>query len=352
MYERDSFNPLEGLTRGELERELDMRGHTATLDSTNMTKKDMELYLQKQVRGSKRLPPLATRGRDPSMKDLQNYEVSGFEPLHDYCGDVENILNELPYHLDEQTRKVMQSTLDYVWGSRKNKRGCDYRRAMCHLPSVMFSVAPSSVNKLLAVTAEIGAIVYGKSHKRSPRRVLRLHILTWKSHLLKRQVLLSERIHGTSKAKIPVMGKYHHNLVAHAPILYRLLPTSSLYTEQEEKSFNTIKNIAQQTSNMKTTQMLSNTLLRMEIEEEQQYLQSSATDSEISLIHKSQNVSLNTIITENDILSNKREWWCLCQRIADFLVQGEGVWFNTHENGAIEFKDSESEPDVRSVTDD
>ena len=36
---------------------------------------------------------------------LENFEVSGVEPLHDIAGHIKNIIEEIPYHLDVEARK-------------------------------------------------------------------------------------------------------------------------------------------------------------------------------------------------------------------------------------------------------
>ena len=61
-------------------------------------------------------------------------------------------------------------------------------------------------------------------------------------------------------------GKYEHNLFVHAPIQYRLVSGSSINCEDEERMFNSIKDITQSTTNNKPGHVIGNLIVRQDVE--------------------------------------------------------------------------------------
>ena len=93
----------------------------------------MNKLLRHHLKGVQRVPSLfyAT----PSINKfhefhLENYEVSGVEPLHDIAGHIKNIIKEIPYHLDIEARTKFNEFLQTSLGQRDTKRSCDYRLAV------------------------------------------------------------------------------------------------------------------------------------------------------------------------------------------------------------------------------
>ena len=60
--------------------------------------------------------------------------------------------------------------------------------------------------------------------------------------------------------------KYQHNLLVHAPLQYRLVSGASINCEDEERIFNSIKDITQSTTNNKPGHVIGNLIVRQEVE--------------------------------------------------------------------------------------
>ena len=63
-------------------------------------------------------------------------------------------------------------------------------------------------------------------------------------------------------------GKYFHALVCHASIMYRITSGKAANVEQEERVFNTLKNITNTTSNQHPEHVLLNNMIRMQVRDE------------------------------------------------------------------------------------
>ena len=74
------------------------------LDIKNLkaSKKDLLPVLKKEWQGSKRVPVLLFNNPKIDLKNLglSKYEISIVECMHDIAGHIDNILEELPHHLD------------------------------------------------------------------------------------------------------------------------------------------------------------------------------------------------------------------------------------------------------------
>lgn len=65
-----------------------------------MNKKDLQDLLSETLQGIQRPPALICPSfHSNSYKLVENYEVSNCEPLHDITNVVQNLLTELPCHL-------------------------------------------------------------------------------------------------------------------------------------------------------------------------------------------------------------------------------------------------------------
>ena len=96
----------------------------------------MNKLLRHHLKGVQRVPSLFYS--TPSINNfhefhLENYEVSGVEPLHDIAGHIKNIIEEIPNHLDVEARKRFSEFLQTSLGQKDTKRSCDYRLALIEL---------------------------------------------------------------------------------------------------------------------------------------------------------------------------------------------------------------------------
>ena len=81
--------PFQDLNRNELIRELSARG----IYEGN-TKDELQNLLKEELHGVQRVPALLHTNPELSLHEINcgNYEILGFEPLHDISHHIENVL--------------------------------------------------------------------------------------------------------------------------------------------------------------------------------------------------------------------------------------------------------------------
>ena len=103
--------PFEKLDVSQLEAELNSRN--VDLTKLKSTKKDLVPQLKKALRGIKRVPILLLHNpvEDLSQMGLARYEIVMVECMHDIANHIDNILEELPTHLNKKGDDKMFSTI-------------------------------------------------------------------------------------------------------------------------------------------------------------------------------------------------------------------------------------------------
>ena len=131
---------------------------------------------------------------------------------------------------------------------------------------------------------------------------------------------------------------------------YRLISGESINCEDEERCFNLIKNITKDTSNYKPGHLIGNLIVRQEIESQcrERYDFDQKKDSTLRDINetgkKVKETRYNSLFTYDYIQNNSADWQAHLQRISDFLIFGENIWWKKTEFG-IGFFDVDNEPE-------
>ncbi len=146
-------------------------------------------------------------------------------------------------------------------------------------------------------------------------------------------------------------GTYFHNITSHSPIQNLLAEISgrSANTEEQERIFNTIKNITRTTSSFHPDHIISNILVQLQAEKDL------AARHKASLVQKQQDYvsklasSLpnlpNTVIPREILVNHPSSWQAHLERISDFLLVCKGFWWDESDNGDIHFTDAKKNPE-------
>jgi hypothetical protein len=117
--------PFHSLTKDELSKELSARG----IYEGN-TKEELQNLLKDELHGVQRVPALLYPNLPLDEINCDEYEILGFEPLHDISHHIENIPTELPSHLPSHLPKKEASELnaliEFCIGGKETKRAFDY----------------------------------------------------------------------------------------------------------------------------------------------------------------------------------------------------------------------------------
>ena len=178
---------------------------------------------------------------------------------------------------------------------------------------------------------------------RIAKNILRLHNCCFEHFVLLRKILPIKNL-SDKMTRDRFFGKYQHNLCVHSPLQYRLVNGDTINCEDEERSFNLIKSITRGTSNYKPGHLIGNLVVRLEAESQskKKYEFNSKTDSTLSSISdfgkKVENIQYNSLFIYDYIQKNSADWQAHLQRISDFLIFGENIWWKKTLFG-IEFFD-------------
>ena len=335
--------PLKDLSPEQLQRELAARGIY-----NGKIKQELKNLLDMEMHGMQRVPALLINNPKKPLKELclDRYEVLPVEPLHDVGHHIDNILTELPHHLEKKKEKL-QETISASYAGKESKRGVDHREALIKVTCFASQKAIISGKELslLRTLIEIQRILYSPDEKRNVQQILRYYNQSWYHAVLLKQIIKQPK----KLTRRKLFGVYYHDLTTHAGLMLRLVSGQSASAEEEERIFNHIKGITKQTSNYSHTQIIPNIFLRLQAETEMKEGESvQQQQHRISHLAESLPPNENTCIPLALIKKYPRQWQAHLMQISDFLMEGEGVWWSKDEE-AVEFHDVSNHPSSSNV---
>ncbi|CAC5405297.1 unnamed protein product [Mytilus coruscus] len=122
-----NINPFYELKKEQIETELDTR--KIGIDYRKMNKKELQELLSETLQGIQRPTALICPSfRSNSYKLVEKYEISNCEPLHDITNVVQNLLTELPCHLDQAlVQTEYHKCFEITIGDKNQIKGSDAR---------------------------------------------------------------------------------------------------------------------------------------------------------------------------------------------------------------------------------
>ena len=215
------------------------------------------------MHGVQQAPALLYQNPDLPLNEINcgDYEVLGFEPLHDISHHIENVLTGLPSHLSKDEASELNALIEFCMAVKETKRAFDYRCALI-LISNQIRGKINSKAQLLLHTQEIAC---NSDTPRTPRSILRFHNLTW-YHAMLCQMVIRFQLKKLSVHKF--YETYCHNITSHAQIQNRLVSGRSANTEEQERIFNAITNITRTMSSFHPDHVVSNILVCLQADKD------------------------------------------------------------------------------------
>ena len=324
------IKPFQKLTAIELKEELSSRQISTSMKKT--TKKDLEPMLKKELKGCTRVPVMLKNDPIYGMENLNllHYETALVEPMHDIGGHIVNIFEELPHHLTITDQKIFNEALHTSYKLKETQRNVDRRKSLLMITAAIYGKINNKVLRLLKTLVEIQRIIYLQECGRTSQEILRLHNSCFQHFVLLKEVIGFD-LKKLTRRKL--YGKYMHNLLVHSPIQLRIINGQSINCEGEERFFNTIKQITATTSSYRPGHIIGNCIIRHQIEsrckESYQCTETSASvNKEIRNLNKViEDYQYDTLVSYDYIKNNATDWQSHLERISDFLVLGEGIWW-------------------------
>lgn len=253
--------PLDKLLLADLRKELSMRG----IDTKGKKKPALEAEFNEIWLGISNFPALLQQNQEMSLKsmNLDNYEVSPTERLHDLKGHLNSIIDEALEIDDHAIKKAVKEIKESIL-NKETIRCSDVRKAIIMIYMKLKDLRPNDMLTSLYCTAvEISSLFYAHEDIRTAKSILRLHNCVF-LHAYYCTVLFPQPKSCTRRR---MFGRYFYFITAHAPILFRLISLLSLNTEQHERMFQRAKGITKATSNYHGQHVITNVSERLQFEE-------------------------------------------------------------------------------------
>ena len=316
------------------------------LPTDGLLKPALEGQLKEELKGIQRVPALSFPAQTTSMKELNlgTYEVVPVEPLHDLKEHINNILKELPKHLNDTESTLFEEALEAVLSTKEKLRGSEYRLCCVVLALHLGNNCRLTIRRLLNTLAELRELLYAPVDKRTPRFILRLHNVAFSHVIAVCKVIQIPQVLTYKK----MFGIYYHSITCHAPLTSRLISLSSVDTEEEEREFSTINSISKSTSNGHPEHVIPNSIIRVQAERSFRPKKSAFVDRQSKIGKFATNLQdfPDTIISD-ELLATEL-YQVHLEQISDFLLCGRGVWSHANEESKESiFHDSKMQPEFR-----
>ena len=256
-----AVNPFQNLKVTEIEEELFERRLYKNVP-LNAVKSEKEKILKDSLMGIVRLPALCFRN-DKSLTELNldKYEISAIEPLHDIKGHIKNICEALETTLKGDELNLLKESLNTCYGRKSKVKGCDYRLSAIIVYNNLKDGCSTELKELLYTLQEISRLAYMKASMRSPKSILCLYNITFK------HALSCIAVFGRSPKLKKLYGIYFHSIITHFPEMARIISPNSLHTENEERLFSALNDVSTSTSNRMKESIRDNGIIRLQAEQ-------------------------------------------------------------------------------------
>ena len=353
---KEGANPFDQLSYVELAEEIALRNvDTFRKDGKEPTKADLKDHLKHEMKGQHRVPTLLSESKHQPLEELNlsEYEVCPGESLHDIKGHITNIWEALTKDktiLSPAQLNILKETLGFAYGGKEKKKGCDYRKSaiMVHIDLCQRNTdcpVSKNIEELLYTLVVISKLAYQSAEERSPKTVLQTYTYTFR-HALAMIRVFGKNWFITSVTNGKFYGLYYHSITTHFADIQRFVPLSSLHAEEEERTFSSINGISLTTSDRKVEHIRDNSIIRLQAEKNraEREGQKSTWKSDISRLDKEFGPVTRSEFNIKEI--EHTTWQAFLERIADYLLCGEGNWWR-RDGSIVEFYDGHRDVEVR-----
>ena len=274
--------------------------------------------------------------------NLIDYTVLSFEPLHDLKGHIANLLSQLPSVITQP--QVKSQVQEYLNNFTKKPKlyGSDYREALIQVMHILVNGKLDTndpVYVLVGTLVKISEITYSKDSSRTPRQCLQFYNCAFLHHQTYVDLF-----------KVDKRSIYFHAMLMHGPVQHELVCSRSANAEAEEHLFKQAGHAAKNTDH-KANGFVEALLVRLQCKQLDSspvpcsYTQVSNENSRIKKAAKSLPCYPGSHFNKTFVQNHLGEFQSHLQRIAHYLVYGEGVWWHKTDNGTIVFLDSDLDPE-------
>ncbi|KAF6027618.1 hypothetical protein EB796_014070 [Bugula neritina] len=319
---------------------------------------DLKHKLCEELKGVKR-PPAILCSDDSGGIDIDEYEISKAEPLHDFKNIINKVMRELVYATeDSNLKQIISKILLTLKVANREMKGRDCRLNLIKVTGLLqqhIEVANcNKICKMLLALVELQQLAYADENKRTPKMILRAYNQSYVFATTYISLFCGNS--SVSSSQRSLFGMPFHSIVVHLPEMLRLINGQSIVAEQAERHFNKIRQLTLNTSNRRASSLITNCLFRIAMQRkksetsyhntEYNLLRVTAEKSLVSKAARGIYLGRNTIIKNQIFQDCQTAALVHLSRIADYIEHGPNIWYKVHDS-AIEFLDGLDEPEYR-----
>ena len=120
--------PFSNLTKDNIVIELRGGG---LIEESHKSKQLMEYALTQKLCGVKMVPELLYCNEFNEIRNvLPDYEILPVEPCHDIPGHIKNVYTELPHHLNQNEKEILEHAINTSFAKKDTKKSVDYCKSI------------------------------------------------------------------------------------------------------------------------------------------------------------------------------------------------------------------------------
>ena len=201
---------FSNLKKGDFVTELHGRG--SIIEESHRSKQLMEYALTQKHCGTKMVPGLLYGNEFKEVRNiLAEYEILLVEPCQDIPAHISNVYTELPHHLNQNEKEMLEHAINTSFAKKDTKRSVDYRKTIIIVTTYCRGKNFSFAQLLLETLVNIKMLLYAGENKRNPKHTFRLNNKLF-LHFLLCQIVIGKILKVLSFRKF--FGSYLHDLIA------------------------------------------------------------------------------------------------------------------------------------------
>ena len=158
--------PFSNLTKGNLVIKLHGRG---LIEESH---KRMEYALTQKLCGVNMVPGLLYSNDFKEIKNtLPDYEILPVEPCHDIPGHIKNVYTEIPHHLNQNEKEILEHAINTSFAKKDTKKSLDYCKSIIIVTTYCRGKICSFAQLLLETLVNRQMLLYTGENKKNEKHI-------------------------------------------------------------------------------------------------------------------------------------------------------------------------------------
>ena len=136
----------------------------------------MEYTLTQKLCSAKMVPVLLYRNEFKEIRNvLPGYKILYVEPCHDIPGHIKNVYTQLPLHLSQTEKEMLEHAINTSFAEKDTKRSADYRKSIIIVTTYCRGKICSFAQLLLETLVNVQMLLYAGENRINQKHIFRLN---------------------------------------------------------------------------------------------------------------------------------------------------------------------------------